>query len=182
MTGKRYGSDAERTLVAHYRDADEETAQLGSAWYRRSRVVARSLARANGVHLSVAAGVLAAISPRLRWSSNVACADALLAGRPVTGVFSANLRKADRILAGERPMSVLGGDKVRAFYRAIMGDPNAVVLDVWMMRAAGWAKASLTPSEYANLADALTAAAVREGVDPADFQAVVWTHVRGGGE
>lgn len=177
-----YASEAERALVARYREADEETEQLGSGWYRRSRVVARSLARAHGTSLSVAAGVLAAVSPRIRWSSNIAVADALLGGKPVAGVFGSNLRKAERIIDGEKPLNVLGGDKVRAFYRAIMGDPDAVVLDVWMMRAAGWTKASLTPREYAALSEALTAAAARVGVDPADFQAVVWTHVRGGGE
>jgi hypothetical protein len=153
--GKRYTSEAERALVAHYRDADEETEQLGTGWYRRSR---------------------------LRWSSNVALAEALCAGKPVTGVLSANLEKAQRILDGERPLAVLGGDKVRAFYRAIMGDPEAVVLDVWMMRAAGWQKATLSKSEYASLSEALTSAAERVGLDPADFQAVVWTHVRGSGE
>ncbi len=129
-----------------------------------------------------AAGVIAAISPRMRWSANVVLADAICGGETVQGVFGANLAKAARILAGERPLDVLGGDKVRAFYRAIQGDPNAVVLDVWMMRAAGWTKATLSTKEYESLATALLAAASREGIDPADFQAVVWTHVRGGGE
>jgi len=178
----RYTSDAERALVAHYRDADEDTEQLGAGWYRGSRIVARSISRSTGVSLSTAAGVLAAVSPRLRWSSNVAVAEALCAGKPVTGVFRANLAKAERILEGNRPLAVLGGDKVRAFYRAIMGDPDAVVLDVWMMRAAGWTKASLSSREYEALSEALRSAAARVGLDPADFQAVVWTHVRGGGE
>jgi hypothetical protein len=178
----RYGSDEERALVARYREADEDTEQLGVGWYRESRVIARRIARRTNVSLSTAAGVLAAVSPRMRWSSNVAVAEALCAGEPVTGVFRANLAKAERILGGAKPLSVLGGDKVRAFYRAIMGDPNAVVLDVWMMRAAGWEKGTLSSKEYAQVAEALTAAAARVGLDPADFQAVVWTHVRGGGE
>lgn len=178
----RYRDDVERALVAHYRDADEETEQLGAGWYRRSRIEARRIARETGVTLSTAAGVLAAVSPRMRWSSNVAIAEALCHGEPVTGVFGQNLAKAERILKGEKPLSVLGGDKVRAFYRAIMGDGEAVVLDVWMMRAAGWTKASLTHAEYEALATSLTAAARRVGVDPADFQAVVWTQVRGGAE
>jgi hypothetical protein len=51
-----------------------------------------------------------------------------------------------------------------------------------MMRAAGWTKGTLTSREYEAIAEALRAAANRVGLDPADFQAVVWTHVRGGGE
>ena len=178
----RYGSEAERALVAHYRDADEDTVQLGSDWYGEARAIARNMASNTGRTLSTCAGVLAAVSPRLRWGSNIKVAGALVRGEPVQGVFAANLRKAQRILNGERPLDVLGGDKVRAFYRAIMGDPNAVVLDVWMMRAAGWTKATLTTKEYESLAEALVADAPREGIDPADFQAVVWTHVRGSGE
>ncbi len=179
---KAYSSATERALVAHYRDADEDTEQLGREWYKAARKVARDIARTNDVTLSQAAGVLAAVSPRMRWHSNIDIARTLCEGKAVQGVFGNNLRKAERILAGERPLDVLGGDKVRAFYRAIMGDAQAVVLDVWMMRAAGWTKATLTSKEYESLAAALLAAASREGVDPANFQAVVWTHVRGGGE
>jgi hypothetical protein len=182
MMGARYVDEHERALVAHYREAGEERRLSGEAWYRESRHHARRIARATGVTLSQAAGVIAALSPRMRWGANVALAEELCAGREVRGVFGNNLRKAERILDGERPLDVLGGDKVRAFYRAIMGDGEAVVLDVWMMRAAGWVKPTLTSTEYQALASSLTAAARRVGLNPADFQAIVWTHVRGSGE
>lgn len=170
-------------FAEHYRAAGESTAQLeGSTWYRRSRCAARSLARANGCTLSQAAGVIAAISPRMRWGANLRLADAILKGEQVTGVFGANLAKAHRIMAGERPLDVLGGNKVRAFYRAIMGDESSVVIDVWMLRAAGWDKRSLTPRKYQRVAAALTEAAKAVGVSLADFQAIVWTQVRGSAE
>lgn len=171
-------------LTRHYRAATELTEQLegGEGWYRESRRIARKLAREHGVTLSVAAGVLAAISPRMRWGSNISYAHAILAGIPVQGVFSMNLEKAHRIMAGERPLDVLGGPKVRAFYRAIMGDGQAVVIDVWMLRAVGWTKKTLSAREYERVSDSLREAAEAAGIDPADFQAIVWTQVRGGAE
>lgn len=170
-------------LTEHYRAAGETTAQLeGGAWYRESRRQARRIARAAGVTMAQAAGVLAAISPRMRWSANVDLAERICAGEQVVGVFGANLAKAHRIMAGERPLDVLGGDKVRAFYRAIMGDGDAVVIDVWMLRAVEWTKKTLTPREYERVADSLREAAEAAGVDPADFQAIIWCQVRGGAE
>lgn len=167
----------------HYHAATESTAQLeGGEWYRKSRLVAKNLARSHGCTLATAAGVLAAISPRMRWGANIRLASAILAGEQVTGVFGQNLVKAHRIMAGEKPLSVLGGDKVRAFYRAIMGDESSVVIDVWMLRAAGWDKRTLTPREYERVAASLTEAAKAVGVSPADFQAIVWTQVRGSAE
>src|ERR1041385_7693911 len=107
-------------LVARYREADEDTRQLGAEWYPLARRIARRMARKHGVTLATAAGVIAAVSPRMRWQSNLDGADALLGRQPVVGVFQRNLDKARRFIAGERPLDVLGGDKVRAFYGAIM--------------------------------------------------------------
>lgn len=170
-------------LTEHYRQAGETTAQLeGGSWYDTARLAAGRISRATGVTKAQAAGVIAAISPRMRWSANVNLAERICSGEQVTGVFGSNLAKAHRIMAGERPLDVLGGDKVRAFYRAIMGDSDAVVIDVWMLRAVEWEKKTITSREYEHVADCLREAAESVGVDPADFQAIVWTQVRGSAE
>jgi hypothetical protein len=172
--------NAVERLVAHFEEADVETEQLGGRWYRESQRVARRLSRKHGTTIACAAGVIAALSPRIRWASNVALADAVLAGHEVTGVFGRNLEKARRIAAGERPLTVLGGDKVRAFYRAIMGDEDSVVIDVWMCRAVGVHKVALSSRGYEAIADAVREAAKLVGVTPAQLQAIVWVQVRGG--
>jgi hypothetical protein len=58
----------------------------------------------------------------------VACAEVLEFGssRRQSG---ANNAKAARILRGEEPLDVLGGLKVRAFYRNIIGDRDVVTID-----------------------------------------------------
>lgn len=83
---------------------------------------------------------------------------------------------------GAEPLAVLGGDKVRAFYRAICGDHHAVVLDAHMLRAARFKKPKTTPREYARIAARLRAEARQHGERPAAFQAIVWCHIRGKAE
>jgi len=137
------------------------------------------MAREHGTTQAVAAGVIAALSPRIRWVRNLAVARLALAGKKVTGVFKNNLAKARRIIAGEKPLGVLSGPKTRAFYRAIMGDESAAVIDVWMLRAVNYAKYKLRDHEYNRITSALARAAHVVGTTIARLQAVVWAVVRG---
>lgn len=155
------------------------TEALNGGWYRESRRTARALAKKHGVTLSTAAGVIAALSPRVQWKVNVRLADDVLAGREHSGGFLANWEKAERIRDGERPLDVLGGPKVTSFYRAIMGDEDAAVVDTWMWKAMNLAPGSVPYEEAAN---AMREAAHHVGVPVAQFQAIVWTEIRGGGD
>jgi hypothetical protein len=110
--------------------ATDDDLSRGMSWY--------ALAYAHAVRLSpddpaVGAGVLAALSPQLGWGRSVDLAEQSFRAGTALGVRGqtyANLQKADYILSGTyAPLEVLGGPKVRAFYRAIMGDANAVVID-----------------------------------------------------
>jgi hypothetical protein len=170
---RTYQARLERHFVAA-----ESALHTGGVWYSNSRRVARRLARENGVTLSVAAGVIAALSPRVQWAVNVRMAEALLSKGETAGLGN-SLEAARRIIDGEKPTSVLKGPKTNAFYRAIMGDEDSVVLDSWMLYAAGWHKDGCTPKEYTTLAECLRRAAERHSVSPREFQAIVWTHVRG---
>lgn len=98
-------------LVRLYESAPQETLDAGDIWYASARNEARSMARDNGVTEAVAAGVIAALSPRIHWVRNLTVARLLLARKKVTGVFKTNLAKARRILQGEKPLGVLSGPK-----------------------------------------------------------------------
>ena len=165
-------------LLACWERADDDARAAGATWYRRARREARSIARDHGLTVAAAAGIIAATSPRLRWGVNVRVARAIAAGvdRPA-GVVGANARKACAIRDGGRPLDILGGLKVRAFYRAIMGDESASVPDVWMHRAAGCEPAGATLARAIH--DAIIAAAGAVGASTAVFQATVWVVVRG---
>ena len=166
-----------RRLYARWFNATAQHKAEGHWWYKRARRDARRMARLHGCTLSTAAGVIAALSPRLHWDVNLRAAERLLGSEDVTGVFMDNLVKAQRIFAGERPLSVLSGPKVRAFYRAILGQ-DAAVVDVWVARAAGIQR-ELTPQRYSEAARALTQAARMAGVPTTTLQATVWVAERG---
>jgi hypothetical protein len=166
-------------LLDHFEASD---ASNGERWYRESRRYARQLAREYGGGVGRAAGVIAALSPQVQWSRNKEMARDVMATGTAVGQTGNNLTKAWRIWNGERPLKVLGGPKVRAFYRAMMGDENAAVIDTWMLQAMGWPQRSLSARQYERCAAALAEAASYTHLTTAQFQAVVWTQVRGGGE
>lgn len=166
-----------KRFVALYSQATDDERALGEAWYTCARRVARAMAHDNNVSLATACGVIAALSPRLHWSRNVTVAEQCLTGITPSGVFSASLDKAVRIRDGARPLTVLSGPKVRAFYRALMGQ-DAPVIDVWMQRAAK-VVGTLRETAYELLADALITAAKELGIAIAILQATIWIVVRG---
>lgn len=174
------------SILAWY-DGSEQQNRDAAEWYGRGRAHVRRLARDYGVTESTAAGVIAALSPRIQWAVNLRAAESVLEHAaigiritmPVVGGFGANRDKAWRIALGERPLSVLGGLKVRAFYRNLMGQLDHVTVDVWAARAAGIEHVSITAAEYMMVAEAYTVAAQRRNVRPAEMQAVVWVAIRG---
>jgi len=144
------------------------------------------------------AGVIAALSPRCQWSTNVAWAAAVVhaarTGAPMPRVHTKTMRRqAWRIANGEHPLAVLHGPKVRAFWANITGDTDAVTVDVWAVRAArgdravrgadgrmSWADdGRVSEREYRAYADVYRRAARRLGVTPRECQAAVWVAVRG---
>jgi hypothetical protein len=111
-----------------------------------------------------------------------AAADCLAHRRVRSSAFGANVRKAERIRDGESPDAVLGGPKVRAFYRAILGDASAVVVDSWMLRACGHGRDTCTEKQYRAYARELAHCARLVGCKPSEFQAIVWCHIRKGAD
>ena len=155
----------------------------GRDWYRAAGHEATVLSRTNGISREAAAGIIAAISPRLSWGLNVRNARTIAAGQGARGVLGANVAKAERIRAGESPLGVLGGDKVRSFYANICGDLQEVTVDVWALRAAGLpGDTRMTPKVYRTVADAYRTVAAEYGLQPAEAQAAAWVVVRGKAE
>lgn len=168
-----------KTIEQHYRDATPGTRRAGGRWYAAARGHAERLAKRYGTTTETAAGIIAALSQRQRWQNNLALADACLAGAPVKS-FRQCVKKAERIRGGEAPLDVLHGEKTRAFYRAIMGDEDAVVLDSWIIRVMVLGRMALTAKQYSAYAERLAAAARQAGTTPARYQATVWCQIRGG--
>jgi hypothetical protein len=166
--------------------ATAEDLAAGLAWYDRAHAAAESMAAESGLTVRQCAGVIAALSPRCQWASNVTAARRMVLAaaadesQPVANGTLANRAKAWRIACGEDPRAVLGGPKVRAFFANIMGDVEAVTIDVWAARAAEGRRNENAPvrRRYQLLAHAYRRAGERRGMHPRDVQAAVWTAYR----
>jgi len=100
-------------------------------------------------------------------------------GVPFSGYMGVVTNNLNKLMKGEQ----WGGPKLQNFVDALMGDENAVVVDRWIMRAMGRKEhAPRTVEEYNAIAEAVRDRAKAMGVTPAEYQAMVWAGVRGGGE
>ena len=150
--------------------------EAASVWYFEAQEVAEDVAENMGASLEVGASIVAAFSPRNRWANNVAQAYAFSQNKPVSGLQN-NLRMAQgAMVAG---FDALKGMKTNAFARAIAGDTDAVVIDVWMMRAAGMDTDSPNKGQYRAISDAVRKVASDHGITPRTAQALIWIIVRG---
>lgn len=91
--------------------------------------------------------------------------------------FAGNIRRA---VHGED----LSGLKVQNFYKAITGDPNAVVVDAWVSRfylgperrpGSPGSGFGVNEAEYALIRGRIVSGANALGVPPAEFQAAIWS-------
>lgn len=114
-------------IIATLMEATEAEMSAGKKWYDDAYILARTL----GVRLGTgtAAGVIAALSPRTPWGRNKELAIRAFADGHASGTLGNSVHAADRILAGEHPLDVLKGDKVRNFYLSIMGATESVTVD-----------------------------------------------------
>lgn len=109
---------------------------------------------------------LAILSPRCGVKANVRAAVALMQGQPKPrGVLGACW---DRAKAGE-----VSGPKVTAFYQALRGDLDSVVVDVWVLRILGGPK-NLRPTQYEKWADIVRMTADKLRWWPCQAQAALW--------
>jgi hypothetical protein len=166
-------TDTFRSIIMQATLAQTEAAAV---WYFDAQEVAEDVAENLGASLEIGASVVSAFSPRERWSSNVAKALAFSQGKPVAGL-SNNIRMAEAAkVAG---FDALKGLKTNAFARAIAGDTDAVVIDVWMMRAAGMPTDSPNKTQYREVSEAVRNVAAEFGITPRTAQALIWIIVRG---
>jgi hypothetical protein len=151
--------------------------EQASVWYFDAQEVAEDVAELLGASLEIGASVVSSFSPRERWASNVAKAYAFANGKPVVGL-SNNLAMAEKSLT--LGFEALKGQKTNAFARAIAGDQSAVVIDVWMIKAAGLdGSKGVSKSQYNELVKIVTELASELGLTPRTTQALIWIIKRG---
>lgn len=114
-------------VLSVYNTASADNVRAGLSWYLTAHNLAALLSPGNP---AMGAGVIAALSPMMGWDSNVMQAKRAFERGNANGLgLAKNCAKADAILAGAEPLSVLGGNKVRAFYSTIL-DPTGFSVPV----------------------------------------------------
>jgi hypothetical protein len=150
--------------------------EQASKWYIDAERVAEEVARNLDVTLEVGATIVSAFSPRERWARNVTNAIKFSLGENVIALGN-NIRMAKA--AFDNGFDALKGQKTNAFAKAIAGNEDAVVIDVWMLRALGIEKKTPTQAQYKVMADAVTTVATKHGMTPRAMQALIWIVIRG---
>lgn len=151
-------------------------------WYDNNLDTLRGIARRHGTSLSDTCGVASALSPRVQWERAVTMTDELLASwaagepRRPSGCLTTSYSAALRVLE-LGPERALVGPKTQAFYRALMGDHGAVVIDVWIIKSLRVRVG--TPKQYAAAAAVVRYIASELGTSPRDLQAELWVQARG---
>lgn len=107
--------------------ASESSIEEGKDWYPNARMIAEQIGSGN---TSMGAGLLAVMSPQMDWDSNIIEAWRIVLEGWSPRQTKINNNKALAIKNGADPTSILGGQKVTAFFHAIenpLGDTLAVV-------------------------------------------------------
>jgi hypothetical protein len=188
---------AERALTSVYSRASDDAREYGTRWYGEAYDFAAQLASEYPeATVEQVAGAIAALSPRVHWSQNQADAETLLDWyytsarddnpyvplwhvQRTMGAFPRQIDKAVDCLGADDPLTILNGPKERAFYRNIIGDADAVTVDVWMARVATRGAIDVaSPTLYRTIERAIVRAARKHHTTPRDFQAAVWIAAR----
>lgn len=169
-----------RNILAVYGQATAEERRAGRTWYDDARNLALGLVH-TGLTLEGAAGVIAALSPLTPWNRNKELAVRAVSDGAASGTLGNSVRAANRMLAGEDPLSVLKSDKVRNFYLSIMGSDEAVCIDRHALevfhgkRYTDKTRPAVGKRLYREAADAYReAAATLPDTSATELQAIVW--------
>lgn len=167
--------------------------QAGADWYQSARESAEMMAEDFCVSVEVAAHIIAALSPAIRWETNVQAARKLLAASKlgtldsvVLSGYPKNVEKAKRILgmylSGNEYRHILKGVKVTEFAANIL-DPSRchqVTLDTHAIsislgkRFTTKSAPELRLAEFTRVSAAYVQVAAEYNITPNQCQAISW--------
>ena len=171
-------------ILRVWHSASDGQKEEGAQWYPLHRALLVQLSRDYVVTEEHVAAVIAHMSPRVQWAPCLLQSANVLAGRPTSGIMGRSVQGAQRALQTDDPLSTLTGPKVSAFAANLLGDLDAVTVDVWAMRVAFGERDDLDAilkkrGVYDAVSHCYRLAARRVGVHPSTMQAATWVALRG---
>src|SRR5262245_48720591 len=173
----------EFSLLRYYAEAPESRRLRGRRWYETANARMVTLSVESGYTLEQAVASMSVLSPRCQLEKNLEWTEIAVRsrGRRKVGRFPNVMMRKVRALLRDASLAAewARGPKVSAFFRAILGDLDAVTLDVWALRAVGfYLKRDLRKDERRRFEDAYRNVARMLGEHPAHLQAIVWLQIR----
>lgn len=157
----------------------------GLVWYDDLGAELLGLAQLTSYPREAVVAAFAHLSPRISFTGCKVATLAMFGGEPrPAGVMLAPWNRARQAMDAPDPLATLKGPKVRAFARNILGDTQAVTIDIWALRVAlgdDFDPGLITrKGVYDALARCYRLAALRVGLTPRETQAITWVVARNG--
>jgi hypothetical protein len=186
---------ASRNLRRWWHAGNGRHLAAGATWYYQAHEFADALSSASGLSLAKVAGIIAVLSPSVRWERNKwetagLCLTYAAGGdwrAVVLTTYGKQIAKAYGILgldsdAEEDVRTLIGkGPKTLAFFANILrpDDPSAVTVDTHIINAAGLSGLStgsnkVSAAMYRELVDVIRRIAASCGQSPLTVQATIW--------
>lgn len=181
-------------ILAIYSRARQKS-KPSPVWYRKAYRYAKDLAMHTGHSIDVTVGVIACLSPGVRWSTNMQDAEAVLAGTPnyMPATYGHNVLKAYEVLACKTEREVVkvvrprhkSGMKCHNFFlnirHPLTSGPVTIdrhAISIALGRTLEHKEGMLTTNQYEVYADAYRQAASPTRLRPHELQAIVWEYWR----
>lgn len=171
---------AEQILLARYEETTPSIRRRGRTWYPELRRLLEVMAEEHRRPPAQVVAICAITSSDTQLVTNLRWTEEILRGEREAGRYpSFQIPQIAAALRSAYPGRHVRGPKCGAFYRAIMGDTQSLVLDRWAALAAGHKRRRALPNGLRRELDAayrVVAAECEETVRA--FQAMVWILVR----
>jgi len=161
----------------------DTTDKRAKTWYPDATKLIKDLYPDNwGLFIDFLASTSPRMSVKKNWCVSVALMEAYENrhtspqewGDLLASLMPAHLNNVVRALQGKS----IHGPKVSRFAANLKGDLDVVTIDVWICRAYGLEHKALTPKVYACLEKKIRKDAMNCGIEPANYQALVWYSIR----
>jgi len=168
-------------LLGRYERSTPSIRRRGRTWYPEAFRMLSGMAQETGHTTAQAVAVFAITSANTQLLANIRYTEKILRGERFHGCYPVvQTPLVKGALSTTKPQRFVTGPKCSAFYRAIMGDTSALVLDRWAARAAGLneGRGDISGPARRVLEAAYRDAATLCGETVRAFQAIVWIATR----
>lgn len=153
----------------------ESEHKQGLFWYSDSRDYLRSLSDSTKVPFKSVCGIIAALSPRINWRTNIFNTIALCKSKKIAGLYK-NIEKAKKIKKTGIVMKYLSGPKVTSFFLNLLGNEDEVTIDTLMINCYhnSFERQSVTKQERIDMIETIERIAKRHHLTNCQVQAIIW--------